>query len=234
MSSLNIEHKTNKSIFIFLLIAITIVFLVTVTYLLTKSKIETNKDNYQRVVLDNLLKSSAIKFDNNILDSVIYVSNNQYLNSVNYNPIFIAKNNNKISAIIIETIAPDGYNGNISILVAISPDFQNIKNSKIINIKITNHEETPGLGDKADEDKYYDNAINWLKLFHDKSLADPNDATKWTVKKDNKDAIIDSWTGATITPRAITKAVYNSLKFFEKYHKEIINTQINKKSLYKF
>jgi len=229
MSNLNIEHKTNKSIFIFIIIAILTVLIVTLAYLLTKNKIENNKDTYQRIVLDNLLKTSDIKFDNNILDSVIYVKNNKYLHSVNYNPIFIAKKENKITAVIIETIAPDGYNGNINVLVAISPNFINIKESKIINIKITNHEETPGLGDKADEDKYYDKAINWLKLFHDKSLDNPNDHKKWTVKKDNKDAIIDSWTGATITPRAITKAVYKSLIFFEKHHEKIIHTKYKQK-----
>ena len=229
MSNLNIEHKTNKSIFIFIIISISIVLIVTIVYLLTKNIIEDNKDNHQRAVLDNLLQSSNIKFNNNILDSVIYVKNNKYLHSSNYNSIYLARNKDKITAIIIETIAPDGYNGNINVLVAISPNFINLKDSKIINIKITHHEETPGLGDKADENKYPKKAYQWLNLFHNTSLNNPKDHKKWTVKKDHKDAIIDSWTGATITPRAITKAVYNSLIFFEKYHTKIINSEYKQK-----
>ena len=57
----------------------------------------------------------------------------------------------------------------------------------------------------------------------------PQNNKKWTVKKDYNDAIIDSWTGATITPRAITKAAYNVLLFFEKNYKTIIDTKYKEK-----
>lgn len=227
--NINLNNKNKKSIIIFILISVVTVLIVSIVYLLTRNIIENNKNNHQKSVLENLLNKSSIIYNNQILSSVVYVENKKYLNSVNYSPIYIAKENNNITAIIIETIAPDGYNGNINILVAIKPEFKNIANSKIINIAITNHEETPGLGDKADEDKYPTKAKFWLDQFKNKSLDNPTDPNKWAVKKDNNDAIIDSWTGATITPRAITKAVYKSLIFFELYSKQIINTKYKSK-----
>ena len=212
---LNINHKNKKSIIIFITISVITVFIVTSVYLLAQNKITENKENHQKSILNKILSSDSIKYNNNILKSIIYIKNNQYLKSQDYLPVYIATFNNKITAIIIETIAPDGYNGKINVLVALKPNFQNIKSSKIINIKITNHEETPGLGDKFDENKYH--------------LMNPQNNKKWTVKKDYNDAIIDSWTGATITPRAITKAAYNVLLFFEKNYKTIIDTKYKEK-----
>ena len=226
---LNINYNNKKAIMTFITISITTVFIVTLVYLLAQNKITENKEEHQKVILNKLLQSNDIKYNNNILKNIIYVKNSSYLHTNNYAPIYIAKYNQKITAIIIETTAPDGYNGNIKILVAINPNFKNIKSSKIINIKVTDHEETPGLGDKADESKYKEKASKWLGLFRNKSLINPENHNKWAVKKDKHDAIIDSWTGATITPRAITKAVYNSLLFFEKNYQRIIQTKYQDK-----
>ena len=226
---LNINYSNKKAILSFLTISTISVILVTVIYLLAQNKITENKNNHQKIILNQLLQSKDIKFNNNILESVIYIKNKKLLNYKNYFPVYIAKYNNEITAIILQTIAPDGYNGNINILVAIKPDFNNIKASKIINIKVTDHEETPGLGDKADEDKYPEYSKKWLGLFKNKSLNNPKDSRKWAVRKDYNNAIIDSWTGATITPRAITKAVYNSLLFFEQNYKIILATKYQDK-----
>jgi electron transport complex protein RnfG len=50
------------------------------------------------------------------------------------------------------------------------------------------------------------------------SLSNP-DETGWQVKRDG--GIFDQFTGATITPRAVVKAVYKTLLFYHKYRDDV-------------
>ncbi|OIO73158.1 MAG: NADH:ubiquinone oxidoreductase subunit RnfG [Zetaproteobacteria bacterium CG1_02_53_45] len=95
-----------------------------------------------------------------------------------------------------EVTAPDGYAGSIRILVGLYPD------GKIHAIRVTGHKETPGLGDGIV------NNAGWLAAFAGQEL----DSRNWKVKKDGGD--FDQFTGATITPRAVVKAVKGALAFF--------------------
>jgi len=95
-----------------------------------------------------------------------------------------------------EVVAPDGYSGSIRILVGVRPD------GRVFAIRITQHQETPGLGDGVVKNK------GWLASFIDQNLGSKN----WKVKKDGGD--FDQFTGATITPRAVVKAVKGALVFF--------------------
>lgn len=102
-----------------------------------------------------------------------------------------------------KVIAPDGYSGNINVMVGIAP------NDQIIGIEILTHAETPGLGSKISED--------WFKdQFKGKSL----DNIDWRVKKDGGE--FDQITGATISPRAIVGAVKKGLEFYRKHKTKII------------
>ena len=97
-----------------------------------------------------------------------------------------------------EQIAPDGYSGTIRILMGIRVA------GEIVAIRITEHKETPGLGDGITKN------TEWLNSFVRKTL----NTSKWKVKKDGGD--FDQFTGATITPRAVVKAVYNGLSMYKK------------------
>ncbi|NOQ88187.1 MAG: FMN-binding protein, partial [Gammaproteobacteria bacterium] len=57
---------------------------------------------------------------------------------------------------------------------------------------------------------------NWILGFDNKSLSDPDDKG-WKVKRDG--GVFDQFTGATITPRAVVKAVHNALLYFEQNQK---------------
>lgn len=101
-----------------------------------------------------------------------------------------------------KVIAPDGYSGNINVMVGIAP------NDQIIGIEILTHAETPGLGSKISE--------SWFKdQFKGKSL----DNIDWRVKKDGGE--FDQITGATISPRAIVGAVKKGLEFYRKHKTKI-------------
>jgi electron transport complex protein RnfG len=106
-----------------------------------------------------------------------------------------------VSTIILPAIAPEGYTEAIRLIVGISAD------GEVIGVRITRHKETPGLGDQVEISK-----SDWVLAFNGKSLNFPV-IDDWLVKKDGGE--FDQLTGATITPRAIVKAVKNSLVFFE-------------------
>ncbi len=101
-----------------------------------------------------------------------------------------------------EQVAPDGYNGSIRILIGVHPD------GRIAAIRVTDHKETPGLGDGIVKNRA------WLDSFRGRALA----GTRWAVRKDGGD--FDQFTGATITPRAVVKAVRRGLEFFERHRKD--------------
>lgn len=98
--------------------------------------------------------------------------------------------------------APDGYSGNIEIMMAVLP------NGAMSGMQVVAHAETPGLGDKALEPE-------WTNAFKAKTL----DNAKWGVKKDGGE--FDQFAGATITPRAIIGAMKRGLEFFKANHEKI-------------
>ncbi len=101
-----------------------------------------------------------------------------------------------------KVVAPDGYSGNINVMVGIAP------NDKLIGIEILTHAETPGLGSRITE--------SWFKeQFKGKGL----EGVDWRVKKDGGE--FDQITGATISPRAIVKAVKKGLEFYREHKAEI-------------
>ncbi|GDY26079.1 electron transport complex subunit G [Agarivorans sp. Toyoura001] len=94
-------------------------------------------------------------------------------------------------------LSAKGYAGPINLLVGVNAELS------ITGVRVLNHSETPGLGDKIELAKN-----PWILSFNDKSLA--NTTSKgWAVKKDGGE--FDQFTGATITPRAVVNAVHQAL-----------------------
>ena len=113
----------------------------------------------------------------------------------------VAKQQQQTAGVILEAIAHDGYSGDIKLLIAIRAD------GSISGVRVLAHKETPGLGD------YIDIAHgNWIKLFDNESL-EKTAAEQWQVKKDGGQ--YDYMVGATITPRAVVKAVKQALQFYQ-------------------
>ena len=103
-------------------------------------------------------------------------------------------------AVVLKLDATDGYNGAIRLLVGINFD------GSIAGVRAVSHKETPGLGDAMETDK-----SDWIYGFEQRSLSNPDQAA-WTVKRDG--GAFDQFSGATITPRAIVKAVKLALQYF--------------------
>lgn len=113
--------------------------------------------------------------------------------------IYRARHGGELKAALFK-VAERGYAGDIQVLMAVDMD------GRTLGVRILKHSETPGLGDKIDVKK-----DDWVLDFNGKSLAEPA-AEKWAVKKDN--GVFDQFAGATITPRAVVKAVKGGLEFF--------------------
>ena len=121
--------------------------------------------------------------------------------------IFVVRHADNTLAAIIPAVAPDGYSGEIKMIVGIDAD------GKITGVRILDHHETPGLGDKIDIKK-----TSWVLDFNGKSLANPA-AQGWKVKKDG--GKFDQFAGATITPRAVINQVRKVLEFVDSHKSEL-------------
>lgn len=113
--------------------------------------------------------------------------------------IYIAKSNEKVVGVALDN-AVQGYAGPISVMVGIN------RKGELLGARVLSHTETPGLGDKIEAEKH-----SWIFSFNGLSLSNPSE-TQWKVKKDG--GYFDSFTGATITPRAVINSVKSSLEYF--------------------
>ncbi len=102
---------------------------------------------------------------------------------------------------MFNSIAPNGYSGRIHLLVGVYVD------GSLAGVRVVKHAETPGLGDAVELRK-----SPWIKSFDGKSLNNPQ-TSGWAVKRDGGD--FDQFTGATISPRAVVKAVHNTLLYYQ-------------------
>lgn len=143
----------------------------------------------------------AENYDNDLLASQVTIAPNALLGNRLPSIANVAKQKQQTAGVILEAIAHDGYSGDIKLLIAIRAD------GSISGVRVLAHKETPGLGD------YIDIAHgNWIKLFDNESL-EKTAAEKWQVKKDGGQ--YDYMVGATITPRAVVKAVKQALQFYQ-------------------
>jgi len=150
----------------------------------------------------------AQRHDNDLAADFILVTDS-HLGGTKPRTIYRARKQQQPVACIINSSAPNGYSGNIDLLVAINFD------GALAGVRVTQHHETPGLGDLIDENK-----SRWIFQFDGKSLLQPT-ATNWKVRKDKGE--FDQLTSATITSRAVVKAVYTTLEYYSQQRDNIFS-----------
>jgi len=128
--------------------------------------------------------------------------------------IHIARYNGEpIAAIPIAAIVPsvtaDGYSGDIAMIIGVNNE------GTIAGVRVVQHKETPGLGDKIDLKKN-----DWILAFNGKSLSNMA-RSQWAVKKDGGQ--FDQFTGATITPRAVINQIVATLDYFNQDSDRLFN-----------
>ena len=153
-------------------------------FFLTKDKIDAVMAAQQRELLLQVIPQDY--FNNNLLESAVIP---QDKNLVGIQKIYFAKKDGNVSAYAYETTAPDGYSGDIRLLVGLD------LKGEVLGVRVIEHHETPGLGDKIEL-----RISNWILNFTHQSINEHN-LNEWAVKKDG--GKFDQFSGATITPRAV-------------------------------
>ncbi|MDN3701371.1 electron transport complex subunit RsxG [Vibrio artabrorum] len=184
--------------------------LVAVTDYLTKDKI---KQQEQAQLLSILNQVIPLDLHDNQLFSACTLVQAEELGTDQAMPAYIARLNGEPTAIAIEAIAPDGYNGAIKVIVGMKID------GTILGTRVLSHQETPGLGDKIDL-----RVSDWILSFTGKQVTESN-LDHWKVRKDGGD--FDQFTGATITPRAVVKSVKQAVQYVNQNNQALLAQPLN-------
>ena len=147
------------------------------------------------------------QYDNVLLEDSVPVRNESLLGTDKAVMVYRARKAGRPVALVIAAVAPDSYSGSIKLLVGINVD------GTLSGVRVVAHRETPGLGDAIDETR-----SDWIHIFDGKSLENPA-PDQWRVRKDGGD--FDQLTGATITPRAVVKAVRQALLYYRQHQEEL-------------
>lgn len=172
------------------------------THQRTEPTITRSQQMEKLALLNQVLPRSL--YDNDLLASQQQLPPDGLLGTRQASAMWVARRGAEPVAVALEAIAPDGYSGNIHLLIGIDTE------GRITGVRVTAHRETPGLGDYIDRAK-----SPWIDQFVGKSLAEPP-LRHWRVAKDG--GRFDARAGATITPRAVVKAVKDALDYYSRHH----------------
>lgn len=192
-------HPVLRSSFLLGVIALLGTALLTGVNELTHERIVEQEKRRVLQQLNEIVPTAS--FNNDLLEDKIVIENSLYFRHSAPITVYRARMDGQPVAVMMVVTAPDGYNGDIRLLVGIDVD------GTVIGVRVVSHKETPGLGDPIEIEK-----SDWILGFNHKSLRNPeNDG--WAVKRDGGQ--FDQFTGATISPRAVVRAMHETLEFFE-------------------
>jgi electron transport complex protein RnfG len=186
--------------------------LLAITYKLTHATIARSEENEKLKLIAQIAPPAA--FDNAIVKDTVQVAADDLLGNKETTIAYLGRLKDQPSIAVLQVIAPDGYSGKINLIISIHND------GKIGGVRVVSHKETPGLGDYIEIAKN-----NWIAGFNDASL-DTHSDSDWKVKKDG--GKFDYMAGATITPRAIVKAVHKALQYHAQHRDELFAKTDNK------
>jgi electron transport complex protein RnfG len=193
------KKTMSKNGLILALFAMITTGLIALTYFGTKEQIDAQQQRKLLGILNAVIAKDS--HTNDIQHDCALVVSRDYLGSDESKHAYRAVNQGVPIAVAIETTAPDGYSGKIELVVGIRGE------GEVSGVRVLAHKETPGLGDKIDL-----RISDWILAFNGKSLNEDTSAS-WKVRKDGGQ--FDQFTGATITPRAVVKAVKQAVEYYQ-------------------
>ncbi|MCK6413636.1 MAG: electron transport complex subunit RsxG [Azonexus sp.] len=179
-------------------------------YLWTKPAIEASAIEEKMKLIDEVLPRS--EYDNQLLSDTVNLPPTPELGLAEASTVYRARRGAQAVALIFETVAPDGYAGKIRLIVAVR------SNGAVAGVRVTQHKETPGLGDYIEVRKDKNKARPWITQFTGLSLAEVSDRD-WKLRKDG--GRIDYYAGATVTPRAVTKATLKAVQWAGEHREQL-------------
>lgn len=183
------------AIILFIFVAI-FTGLLSAAYLWTRPTIEAAAAEEKMKLIDEVLPRKH--YNNDLLKDTVSVAPSAALGLDEAFTAYRARKEGKVSAVVLEAVAPDGYSGKIRLLIALGAD------GELLGVRVTQHKETPGLGDYIEPKKDKNKERPWITQFNGLTPTSAGER-EWKVKKDG--GRFDLMAGATVTPRAVIKAV---------------------------
>ena len=206
-SATGMAVRTAAILFVFVII---FTGLLSGAYLWTKPAIEASAAEEKMKLVDEVLPRS--EYDNALLEDTVSLPATAELTLTDPSQLYRARKAGQPVALVFEAVAPDGYAGKIRLLIALGAD------GALLGVRVTQHRETPGLGDYVEVKKDKNKARPWITQFTGLSLAQVSDR-EWKVKKDG--GRFDYYAGATVTPRAVTKAVLKAVQWADAHRERL-------------
>jgi len=184
-------------------------------YLFSRPVIEQSARQEKLLVLNQILPPSL--YNNDPLTDTLTLPPEPALGTKTPSTVYRARLHGRPTALVMDVVAPDGYSGAIKMLVAFNAQGQ------VLGVRVVEHKETPGLGDYIDPRKDKNKSAPWIDQFNNV----PTTLTKqdWHVKKDGGQ--FDAYAGATVTPRAVVKAVHLAQDFVMNNRKVLFTPAAN-------
>ena len=173
--------------------------MVAFTWQLTAERIETNKKEWLERSLQPAL--AGLFFDSPVTESMIIIPSPHELPGSDAAIIYRVYAGVEPVAALFVVSARDGYAGPIRLLIGVAME------GTVTGVRVLEHRETPGLGDRIETTK-----SDWVLQFDGHSLQDPL-PRQWAIKDDGGD--FDQLTSASVTPRAIIRAIKETLTYFD-------------------
>lgn len=191
-SAVRISLRTAMILLVFTLVFTT---LMAEVYQITKPVLDETALDAKRRLIAEVLPPGI--HDNDLLADAIELPPLPELGLTEPTRLYRARQAGQAAALVLEAAAPDGYSGYIGLILAVRAD------GRLAAVRVTQHKETPGLGDYIDPKKDRNKAEPWIAQFDNRDFTS-TPREKWRVRKDG--GAFDQRAGATISARAVTKA----------------------------
>ncbi len=172
--------------------------LVATTHRITAPRIAANEQAYLEQSLKPVLE--GIEYDGMLSESTIEIPLPHELPGNEPVTVYRVFAGGEPVAALFVVKAMDGFSGPIRLLIGVDAA------GSVTGVRVLAHRETPGLGDAIEAEK-----SDWIQQFDGRSLGDP-EAARWGIARDG--GVYDQLTGASITPRAVIKAIKETLLYF--------------------
>ena len=199
------EHTVFKTGLTLAMIAAICTALVAATFQMTVDRIAAN----EKALLEQSLQPAlaGVFYDGDVSESRLVIPPPHELPGNDAAIIYRVFAANEPVAALFAVTARDGFSGPIRILLGVDVS------GTVTGVRILQHRETPGLGDKIESSR-----SDWVFQFEGRSIGNPT-VTAWALKSDGGE--FDQLTGASVTPRAVLKAIRNTLLYFDAHRDEI-------------
>ncbi len=186
-------------------------------YQWTRPAIETSLAEEKMAFINEVLPASS--YDNDLLSDTLELAPEPELGQKMPSKVYRARKAGQPAALVLEAVAPDGYAGDIRLVLGITAS------GDVTGVRVVQHKETPGLGDYIEPRKDKNKANPWIGQFTGLNYPGVPDG-EWRVKKDQ--GRFDFHAGATVTPRAVVKAVHKAVRYAMAHQNELFAQEAEK------